>query len=145
MAYQKTGQLARNGGSTRTLKGHILVMDDDENVRLGLCAILERMGNTVVSARDGGEALEAYRASLAKGAPFQAVILDLTIPGGVGGAEVLKRLFALDPQVRGIVCSGYATNPVMSNHEHYGFKAVLRKPFGESQLKKVLNTVLSEA
>ncbi|MCH8837701.1 MAG: DUF503 family protein [Candidatus Marinimicrobia bacterium] len=59
--------------------------------------------------------------------------------------RVVQTLLALDPQVRAIVCSGYATNPVMSNHEHYGFKAVLRKPFGESQLKKVLNTVLSEA
>ncbi|MCH7574486.1 MAG: PAS domain S-box protein [Candidatus Marinimicrobia bacterium] len=123
--------------------GHILVMDDDDMVRRGFQAILELLGNTVVTTGDGDGAVTAYQEALEAGTPFHAVILDLTIPGGVGGEGVLKRLQELDSEVRAIVCSGYATDPVMANFREHGFRAVLVKPFKEQQLHEVLDEVLA--
>jgi DNA-binding NarL/FixJ family response regulator len=79
------------------------------------------------------------------GAPFSAVILDLTIPGGLGGKDVIKRLLAIDPQVRAIVVSGYSNDPVLANYQDYGFKGRVAKPFNLVDLSVVLNSVIQEA
>ena len=125
------------------LSGHMLVMDDDDAIRLGLQVLLEMLGNTVVTSVNGDEALAAYRAARKAGTPFQAVILDLTIPGSAGGGEVIKRLRKLDPEVRAIICSGDASDPVMANFREHGFRAVLMKPFRTKQLQAILNEVLA--
>ena len=77
-----------------------------------------------------------------QGTPFSAVILDLTIPGGTGGKEVIANLLKLDPDVKAIVSSGYSSDPVMANYRQYGFRAVLSKPYGVQEMSKVMQELL---
>jgi len=84
-----------------------------------------------------------YKQALEAGAPFDAVIMDLTIPGGPSGKEVIQDLLALDPRVRAIVSSGYAGDPVMANPAKYGFKGTVAKPYTASALRKAVARVLA--
>jgi DNA-binding NarL/FixJ family response regulator len=77
------------------------------------------------------------------GQPFDVVIMDLTIPGGVGGKEAIKELLAMDPEVRAIVSSGYSNDPIMADFKRYGFKGVVAKPYEIRELVEVLNRVIS--
>jgi two-component system, cell cycle sensor histidine kinase and response regulator CckA len=122
----------------------VLVMDDEEIVRVLAKAILEQLGYQAVCVEDGAQAAEAYLEAMTAGTPFSAVILDLTIPGGVGGRDAIQMLLKMDPQVKAIVCSGYATDPVMANHRAYGFSAVLSKPYRPQDLSKVLQELLNK-
>ena len=121
----------------------ILIMDDDARVREVLKDMLEILGHTVAEAEGGARAVEMYKESMESEKPFDLVIMDLTVPGGMGGEETIGVLRRLDPEVKAIVSSGYATNPVMSNFKDYGFREMLPKPFKISLLKERLNTVLS--
>jgi len=120
----------------------VLVMDDEEIVRVLAQAVLEQLGYQAVCAEDGAQAAELYLKAKEAGEPFSAVILDLTVPGGVGGREAIKLLLAIDPQVKAIVCSGYSSDPVMANHREYGFSAVLSKPYRPHDLSQVLQGLL---
>lgn len=122
--------------------GHVLVMDDEEEVRKVAKAMLEKFGFTVEFALDGIQAVELYRRRKEEGAGFAVVILDLTIPGGVGGKETIKGLFELDPEVKAIVSSGYSNDPVMANYRAYGFSAVLSKPYRPEEMVRVLRSLL---
>jgi DNA-binding NtrC family response regulator len=117
-------------------------MDDEEMLREMASLMLAHLGHEVALASDGDTALLLYRQALAEGKPFDAVILDLTIPGGVGGKEVVKSLRQLDPNLKAIVSSGYADDPVVSNYQHYGFIDSLSKPYDMSELKKILNRTM---
>jgi len=123
----------------------ILVMDDEEIVRVLSQAILEQLGYLAVCVENGTQAAEFYRKAQEEGAPFAAVILDLTVPGGVGGKEAVQMLLKIDPQVKAIVCSGYSTDPVLANHRAYGFSAVLSKPYRPHDLNKVLQELLADS
>ena len=123
--------------------GKILVMDDEELLRDLACKVLERFGYDVLLAADGNEAIEQYRKARESGEPFDAVILDLTIPGGTGGRETIKRLKEIDPEVKAIVASGYSNDPVMANFEDYGFSGCISKPYGIDKLGQVVHKVLS--
>jgi CheY-like chemotaxis protein len=120
----------------------ILVMDDEEMVLNISDQMLKRMGYDVGLAKNGEEAVELYRQALTSGQRFDVLILDLTVKGGMNGEEAIKQLLRIDPQVKAIVSSGYATDLIMSDFERYGFKAALTKPFMWSQLKDVLNKLL---
>ena len=122
--------------------GLVLVMDDDDMIRLGMTALLGELGYDVETTADGEEAIERYGEALKSDRPFDAVILDLTIPGGMGGAETIERLKELDPRVRAVVASGYSTDPIMANYREYGFKAVLPKPFQPAELSRAMDQVL---
>jgi CheY-like chemotaxis protein len=122
--------------------GRILVMDDEENIRTIAKAILEEFGFTVELAKDGVEAVRLFRRSKEEGAPFSAVILDLTIPGGVGGKEAIKKLRKMDPEIKAIVSSGYSNDPVMASYREHGFSAVLSKPYRPKDLSEVLRKLL---
>ena len=122
--------------------GKILLMDDDRMIREIAEAMLEMLGYEAEFATDGAEAIEMHRKAMESEKPYDAVILDLTIPGGMGGKEAIKKLLELDPQLKAIVCSGYSEDPVMSNNREYGFKGVLPKPFNFDTLGRVLNEVL---
>ena len=119
-------------------KGKILVMDDEEMIREMLGNMLRLAGYEVELTNDGIEAIEQYREAKESGQPFNAVILDLTIPGGLGGKETIKKLLKIDPNVIAIVSSGYATDPIMADYGEYGFKAVITKPYSISELEKTL-------
>ena len=120
----------------------VLVMEDEESVREIAKEILAHLGCDVVLAKDGEEAVETYRQLMATGKAVDFVILDLTIPGGMGGKEAIQRLLEIDPQVKAIVASGYSNDPVMANYSDYGFKGVISKPFLISELSEVIHKVL---
>jgi CheY-like chemotaxis protein len=104
-------------------------MDDEKDVRNLAQAMLQRLGYEVETVADGAQAVQTYREALEKGRPFDAVILDLTIPGGMGGKETLEEFRQMDPHVRALVSSGYSTDPIMSDLERYGFQGVIPKPY----------------
>lgn len=123
-------------------KGRVLVMDDDPMVREIAGEMLGLLGYGCVGVCDGREALEAYRVAQKEHAPFSCVIMDLTIPGQMGGKETIGLLLGEDPQARVIVASGYSTDPIMTAYRDYGFKGRLPKPFQLHGLQQELAKVL---
>ncbi|MGQ9669777.1 MAG: PAS domain S-box protein [Desulfosoma sp.] len=123
--------------------GRILIMDDDPIVRDVLLAMLEHLGFESEATAEGMEALARYQQALAEGKPFDGVILDLTVPGGVGGREVVKKLKALDPHVRAVASTGYSTDPVLSQPQACGFQAGIAKPYRMEDLEKVVRRMWS--
>ncbi len=124
----------------QTHSGRILILDDDSSVIETAGTMLEKLGYTYDSARSGEQAVEMYRESFDAGTPYAAVIMDLTIPGGFGGAQAVKLVLKTDPEAVVIVSSGYAGNDVMSNYERYGFRGVLTKPYTIDELSSSLQT-----
>jgi len=126
-------------------EGKILVMDDDESIRNVTEKILIELGYDVGCASDGAETIALYQDATRSGQPFDAVIMDLTIPGGMGGKETIQQLLRIDPKVAAIVSSGYSNDPIMSDFEKYGFRGVATKPYSIEKLSWVLHDVLMEA
>ena len=126
-----------------TGKGRVLVMDDEEAVREVAQGMLETLGYSVTLAKDGTEAIEIYKVAMASGVPFDSVLMDLTIPGAMGGQEAIKRLQEIDPNVKAIVCSGYSNDTIMANYKRFGFRAVVPKPYSLKQLSGTISDVLS--
>jgi PAS domain S-box-containing protein len=123
--------------------GKVLIMDDDELVRDSLGEMLINIGYVVEFACDGREAVDIYKNAMASDHSFNAVIMDLTIPGGMGGKEAIRELIKIDPNVKAIVSSGYSYDPIMANYSDYGFSAVLTKPYKDIQeLNRILNNVI---
>jgi len=125
-------------------RGKILVMDDEEIVRLVVGKLLSQCGYEAELARDGDEMLKMYKAAGEAGDPFKAVIMDLGIEGGMGGQEAIKHLLVMDPHAKAIVSSGYSHAPVMSHYNKFGFIGFLAKPYRLEELGKVLHEVLTE-
>ncbi len=125
-------------------KIRILVIDDEQMIRELVAEILKNIGYEATTATDGFKAIEVYRKAMESGTPFDVVIMDLTIPGGMGGRETIRRLVLIDPEVRAIVSSGYSNDPIMTAPERYGFKAGIPKPYGTEALIDVLKRVLAE-
>ena len=121
--------------------GKILVMDDSEDIQQILGKMLEHLGYTYDLACKGEEAITKYKEVLNTSDPFIAVILDLTIPGAMGGKKCLEELLKVDPNIKAIVSSGYSNDPIMANYHEFGFSGVLPKPYGIDDLKKVLNEI----
>lgn len=122
-------------------KGRILVMDDELMLRELIGNMLTYLGYQVKLTRDGLEAIETYREAKETGDPFHAVIMDLTIPGGLGGKDALRKIMEIDPNVNAIVSSGYANDSVMANYRKYGFKGVVIKPYRIHDLSEVLKNI----
>ncbi|MCA9421094.1 MAG: PAS domain-containing protein [Nitrospira sp.] len=123
-------------------QGRILIMDDEIQIRKVLGEMVETCGYSYQTAKDGEEALRNFCKAKELGDPFSAVILDLTIPGGLGGKDVISRLLTIDSQVKAIVVSGYSNDPVLANYQDYGFKGRVAKPFNLVDLSVVLHSVL---
>ena len=123
-------------------EGKILIMDDEEMIRELAGEILWHLGYEVEFARDGDEAVALYKKSLKSARPFDAVILDLTVRGGMGGKEAIQKLIDIDPAVIGIVSSGYADDPGMTDFRKYGFRGVVAKPYTLEELGEKLSRVL---
>jgi signal transduction histidine kinase/ActR/RegA family two-component response regulator len=120
----------------------LLVMDDDEALRILFKAVLTQLGYDVQTAGDGAEAIALYETTKASGTGFDAVLLDLTVTGGMGGMEAAAKLKELDPTLKLIVSSGYSDAPVMSHFAEYGFDAVILKPWTVKEMSEVLRQVL---
>lgn len=129
----------------RTGKTKIMVMDDEEMVRDIAQAMIDRLGHEVVLAQDGTEALELYKEQSDSGEPIDVIIMDLTIPGGMGGKEAVKEILAINPDAKVIVSSGYSNDPAMANCQEYGFVAAVVKPYQLQELTNVINQVLVNA
>ncbi|MFT3828808.1 MAG: ATP-binding protein [Opitutaceae bacterium] len=125
-----------------TLRGRALVLDDEESIRRLATAMLTRLGLEPTAVADGTEAIRAYATAREEGRPFAVVILDLTIPGGLGGEETLRELLKIDPAACAIVSSGYSNNPVLSDHRSFGFKGMVSKPYELADLALVLEQLL---
>jgi CheY-like chemotaxis protein len=125
-------------------KGKILVMDDEPVIREVLGEMLTYIGYSVMAAGDGAEAIELYKGALSQSEPFDAVIMDLTIPGGMGGKEAVSQLRKLDPKIKAIVSSGYSNDPIMASFEKHGFAGVASKPYRIEEISKVLHEVITK-
>jgi CheY-like chemotaxis protein len=123
---------------------NILVMDDEKAIRELLSAQMTDLGYEVQLTSNGKEAIKQYTKANESDQPFDAVILDLTIPGGIGGKEVIEKLLEIDPKVRAIVSSGYSNDLIMANYKKYGFKGVVTKPYKIEELEKILQSILEK-
>jgi PAS domain S-box-containing protein len=132
-----TGEDLLNKGT-----GKILIMDDDTIVRTVVDTLLKKAGYTPVCVSNGTQTLETYAEALSQGEPFTVTIMDLTIPGGMGGKETVKKLREIDPQARVIAFSGYSNDPIFTNFKDYGFNGVLSKPFSIEEFMQTISQVL---
>ena len=130
------------GEKPRMGLGKVLVMDDEEIIRELFSEALSQYGYQVNTASSGEEALEVFQSEKERGRPFDLVIMDLTVPGGMGGKDLMVRLLQVDPKIKSIVTSGYSTDPIMANYRRYGFQGIIPKPFKMEQLNKVVRQVL---
>jgi len=124
--------------------GRILLMDDEEMIRNLGRQMLIRVGYDVELAKDGVEAIELYQKAMDSGKPFDVVILDLTVKGGIGGRDAVKKILEINPQAKAIVSSGYSNDPVITHFREYGFIEALPKPYTVKDLSDALNKVTKE-
>ena len=123
-----------------TGKGKVLIMDDEILILDVAAEMLSILGYVVTTAQDGRKVLEEYKNTMVE-EPYDFVILDLTVPGGMGGEETINKLLELNPRVKAFVSSGYATDPIMAKYSRYGFCGVIPKPYTIENLSKALNTL----
>ncbi|MBU0483064.1 MAG: PAS domain S-box protein [Proteobacteria bacterium] len=136
-AIKNNSQMATISG-----KGKILIMDDEEIILDIAQEMLKEIGYTPVPARNGEEAIKLYNEAINTNEPFDVVILDLTIPGGMGGLEVIERIRATDHEIKAIVSSGYAIDPILADHKKFGFDSIMSKPYKLHELSEALFKVL---
>ncbi|MGV1101024.1 hybrid sensor histidine kinase/response regulator [Thiovibrio sp. JS02] len=132
----------REGPAAR--KGRLLIMDDEAMIREAAAEMLGYFGFEVVTVADGDEAIRRYREAMQEERPFAAVIMDLTIPGGMGGREAMEILRRIDPEIKAVVSSGYANDPIMANHRDYGFCGVVPKPYKVEEMSWALAKILGQ-
>ncbi len=125
-------------------KRKILLMDDEQIILDVTNEVLTFLGYDVSFAKDGAAAVDLYKRGMACGAPFDIVILDLSIPEGMGGKEAIRQLRELDPGVKAIVSSGYANDPVVMDYATYGFAGRLTKPYKITDMKATLEELLKK-
>lgn len=123
-------------------RGKILVMDDEQIIRHLAEEMLATLGYEGHFASEGAEAIQLYKSAKESGKPYDAVIMDLTVPGGMGGKEAIEKLLVFDPQVKAIVSSGYANDPVMADYAKHGFRGVVAKPYRIQELSRTLRQVV---
>jgi len=128
--------------NTAYTSARILVLDDEETVRKVIGAMLERMGYVISYAIDGQEAVQKYLTSFKKLDPYDIVITDLTIPGGMGGQKASEKILKINPNAKIIVSSGYATDPIMADYLAFGFKGIAIKPYSFKDLEDEIDRVL---
>ncbi len=124
-------------------RAKVLVMDDEETVRKMVGMVVRQVGHVATLAADGQEAIEHYRQARESGEPFDLAILDLSVRNGLGGVETLRALRTMDPTAKAVVMSGYANDEALQDHERYGFRASIKKPFDIAALKNVIARALN--
>lgn len=121
----------------------VLLMDDEDLLRILAEEIVTKLGYEIKTVKTGEEALSVYASAMEEGNPFDVVVLDLTIRGGMGGQETMEELLRIDPEVKGIISSGYFSDPVMAQYRKHGFRGVIPKPYHVEQLSRVIQGVLA--
>jgi CheY-like chemotaxis protein len=124
-------------------QGRVLLMDDEEAILRMAGMLLKRLGFTVTTVTDGRAAVNQYRAAQAENTPYDLVIMDLTVPAGMGGQEAIAQMRATDPNVRAIVSSGYSSDPVLANFREHGFRGRIAKPYQIMEFIRVVREVLA--
>jgi len=142
--YAKRQTRAASQTISNHKSGAILVMDDEKMIRDMTTEMLEYIGYQVTTCETGGEAIIHYKMACESGAPFSAVIMDLTIPGGLGGKETAEHILAFDPQACLVVSSGYSNDPIMSDYRTYGFSGAVAKPYNIIELGHLLSAIAKE-
>jgi CheY-like chemotaxis protein len=122
-------------------RSRVLVMDDEAAIRTLTVNMLGFLGYDAEVVSNGSALVKRYMGAISKGQPFDSVILDLVVPGSIGGKETLDRLKQIDPAVKAVLVSGYAQDNVMTEFRSYGFKAVLPKPFTLEELSRTLRSL----
>lgn len=130
--------------SLEPLKGRVLLMDDEEPIRVMTGRLLTRLGLEATVTSDGGEAVKQFALAQISGQPFDVVIMDLTVPGAMGGAAAMREILKIDPGARGIVSSGYSSDPVMANYREHGFRGSVPKPYRVGDFAQTLREVMAE-
>lgn len=145
LPVSKTAKITKQSDAKTKARtgGRILLMDDEQIIRDVAKEVLIHLGYEVSLAKDGESMIESFKKAKNDGKPFDAVILDLTIPGGRGGRDMFKELVNIDPAVKAIAASGYSNDPVMSDFRKYGFSGILPKPFTIKDVASVLERVLN--
>jgi CheY-like chemotaxis protein len=133
----RSEELVAEGG------GKVLLMDDEDSVRQVATEMLCTLGYEVEVARDGAEAIDLYRSAKGSSRAFHVVILDLTVPDGMGGAEAIEKLREIDPEIKAVVSSGYSNDPIMAEYAKYGFSGVVAKPYTAKHLSATLRQVMA--
>jgi signal transduction histidine kinase/CheY-like chemotaxis protein len=140
-----TATQAQQPAATGTLPAAtILLMDDEAPIRLMISALLRRLGHKVTMTADGGAAVREYKAAMDANRGFDLVILDLSVPNGMGGMEAMEQLRLMDPKVLAIVSSGYSNDPIMADHASFGFAAMVPKPYQVEELTRTVQQLLQQ-
>lgn len=143
VAAPREGLLHPVAAAAAERKGRVLVMDDDQVIRTVAVELIKALGHSVEAAAHGSEVLELFQAAKRAGNPYDVLILDLTIRGGMGGAETTNKLLELDPAVKVVVSSGYSDDAIAADQKGLGYKAFLKKPYDVDALRAVLSSLLN--
>ena len=143
-SVERSGEKEDSPEEATMREGRILLVDDEQSIRDIFSEVLTNIGYEVTATIDGTEAVGLYKEAKASERPYDAVILDLTIPGGGGGKETIQKLMEIDPEVKAIVSSGSSDDPVMADFREYGFRGVITKPCGPEEVIAILNRVITE-
>lgn len=127
--------------ATQEKKKKILVMDDEDMVGEIACQMIEYLGFNALRVADGADAVNEYKKHQDNGDAFLAVIMDLSIPGGMGGEEAVVKILQLDHEAKVFVSSGYSTDPIMVNYQEYGFSGGIAKPFDLAAMQNILTSI----
>jgi CheY-like chemotaxis protein len=122
--------------------GRVLFVDDEEIIREVLVEMLVLSGYTIDTVDEGEAGKKMYQKAMDNGTPYDLVIMDLTIPGGMGGKEAVEKILDIDPSAKVIASSGYSTDPIMAKYLDYGFKGKLIKPFRLEDLQNEISRVM---
>jgi CheY-like chemotaxis protein len=137
-------QIDKNAGTLNRLVGSepVLLMDDEETIRSMAQLSLGKLGYRVTTVADGEKAIALYKKAMDSAEKFEVVIMDLTVPSGMGAVDTVRKLLEIDPEARAIVSSGYHDNEVVAQYDKYGFKASVPKPYDLIMLGRILREVL---
>lgn len=127
-----------------TSKGKVLLMDDEQIILDVTFEVLKFLGYDVMFAREGAAAIKLYKKEMAAGVPFDVVIVDLSVPEGMGGKETIGLLKAFDPEVKAVVSTGFSNDPVVLEFASYGFSGKLTKPYKINDLKNILELLIAK-
>ncbi len=128
-----------------TGKGKVLLMDDEQVILDVTREAMRFLGYDVMFARNGAAAIELYQHEKTAGHPFDLVILDLSVPEGMGGKEAFEHIHALDPQAKVVISSGYTDNPMMTGYASFGLAGILAKPYRITDIKTLLETMIKKS